>query len=96
MRCEIVRKIAEGAPAWKHWQVNHKGDFSNKFRSEHKTAPLRTPWVAGIIDKRGCCEGHLLIRCSVRTSVTGDWGFHRKATGAGYVCGGQYRWDLST
>eukprot|EP00242_Pyramimonas_sp_CCMP2087_P001695 CAMPEP_0198228062 /NCGR_PEP_ID=MMETSP1445-20131203/111713_1 /TAXON_ID=36898 /ORGANISM="Pyramimonas sp., Strain CCMP2087" /LENGTH=205 /DNA_ID=CAMNT_0043908311 /DNA_START=391 /DNA_END=1008 /DNA_ORIENTATION=+ len=32
-------------------KVNHKGEFSVKFRSEHQTAPSHTPWIAGVIDR---------------------------------------------
>jgi hypothetical protein len=30
-------------------KVNHKGDFSAAFRAEHKTAPEKTPWMAGVL-----------------------------------------------
>ena len=30
-------------------KVNHRGDFPAAFRLEHKTAPQKTPWVAGVL-----------------------------------------------
>ncbi len=30
-------------------QVNHEDRFSAAFRSEHKTAPEKVPWTAGIV-----------------------------------------------
>ena len=32
-------------------KVNHEGAFSHEFRSEHTTAPEKTPWMSGIIFK---------------------------------------------
>ena len=30
-------------------KVNHRGAFSDAFRAEHKTAPEKTPWMAGVL-----------------------------------------------
>ena len=34
-------------------KVNHRGDFAEAFRTEHKTAPPKTPWMAGVLLNRG-------------------------------------------
>ena len=34
-------------------KVNHRGEFPLAFRQEHKTAPLKTPWMAGVLLNRG-------------------------------------------
>jgi hypothetical protein len=34
-------------------KVNHRGEFPAAFRAEHKTAPLKTPWMAGVLTNRG-------------------------------------------
>ena len=33
-------------------KVNHRGEFPAAFRAEHKTAPLKTPWMAGVLQGR--------------------------------------------
>jgi hypothetical protein len=33
-------------------KVNHRGEFPATFRAEHKTAPLSTPWLAGVLRSR--------------------------------------------
>ncbi len=30
-------------------KVNVRGDFTERFRKEHQSAPLTVPWVAGIV-----------------------------------------------
>ena len=30
-------------------KINHRGAFSAAFRAEHKTAPEKTPWMAGVL-----------------------------------------------
>ncbi len=34
-------------------KVNHLGKFSDKFKAEHKSAPLMVPWVAGLVPAKG-------------------------------------------
>jgi len=46
---ECWLKVQDDASAPK---VNHRGDFSAAFRKEHKTAPLKTPWMAGVLQGR--------------------------------------------
>ena len=47
---ECWLKVQEDASAPK---VNHRGEFPAAFRAEHKTAPLKTPWMAGVLVGRG-------------------------------------------
>jgi hypothetical protein len=47
---ECWLKVQDDAAAPK---VNHRGEFPAAFRAEHKTAPLKTPWMAGVLTSRG-------------------------------------------